>query len=304
MRHRIWRYGVPISMTQNSFHEIGPFHKLQGAGNDFVVLDLLRHPQPPSFDLAHVAELLCDRHFGVGGDGLLTLEAATTGDALRMRMWNPDGSEDMCGNGLRCVAALAWRHQHVTTPVFSVQTLAGSRQIEVLNPGLISAAMGQPIFAPSEVPVVTASGRENAIEFEIAVGERKFVATTLSTGSTHTVIFLKAPLTEADFQKLGPLLEHYPLFPTRTSIMWAVPDGPNRFAIRIWERGVGETLACGTGASAVAVAARVTGRADGPTQIQSRGGVLSVDWAPGQEIFLTGPAEYVFEGVWRPAQKA
>jgi diaminopimelate epimerase len=197
------------------------------------------------------------------------------------------------------VAALAWRQKHVTTPHFSVQTLAGSRRIEVLEAHLIRAAMGHPIFEPSQVPVVVPAERENAIEFEISVEDKKFLANSLSTGSTHTVIFLEHPLSEADFQKYSPLLENHPLFPTRTSIMWAVPDGPNCFKIRIWERGAGETLACGTGACAVAVAARVTQRASGTTSVESRGGILKVDWTPGEEIFLTGPAQYVFEGTWQ-----
>lgn len=295
--------GLRLSMTQNFFPQ-WVFHKLQGAGNDFVVLDLLDQPQQPSFDFAQAAQFLCDRHFGVGADGLLTLEAATTTDALQMRMWNPDGSEDMCGNGLRCVAALAWRQKHVAQPHFSVQTLAGSRQIEVLGSNSMRAAMGQPIFTPSQVPVVLPSEREDAVNIEVTVDDEKFLATSLSTGSTHTIIFLERSLSEADFQRLGPRLEHHPLFPTRTSIMWAVPDGPNRFAIRIWERGVGETLACGTGACAVAVAAQVTGRATGTVEVESRGGVLKVDWSPGDEIFLTGPADYVFEGVWRPQSQS
>ena len=124
-------------------------------------------------------------------------------------------------------------------------------------------------------------------------------ATALSTGSTHTVIFRDAPLNENEFQSWSPLLEHHALFPARTSIMWAVPDGANRFAIRIWERGAGETLACGTGACAIAVAARLTGRARGPVIVESRGGELEVEWdAPDGEIYLTGRASYVYAGEW------
>ncbi len=270
-------------------------HKLQGAGNDFVVLDLCSHPLPADFDFPRAASALCARHFGLGADGLLTLEPATDGSAARMRMWNPDGSEDMCGNGLRCVAHLAWRQKVVSQPVFQVQTLVGSRRIEILENSLIRAEMGIPVFEPSLVPVAVEG--QNALDIEIALPNRTFAASSLSTGSTHTVIFLEAPLADADFQNFGPLLEHHPLFPARTSLMFAVSNGPNRFQIRIWERGAGETWACGTGACAVAVAAQMTNRARGAIEIDSKGGVLTVEWTPGEPIFLTGPARTVFEGV-------
>lgn len=286
-------------MTRPPGHKLHPqplhFHKLQGAGNDFVVLDLFARPLPSDFDFPRAALALCDRHFGVGADGLLTLEASDSGCDARMRMWNPDGSEDMCGNGLRCVAHLAWRQKIVTRPAFRIQTLAGTRRVEILENGLIRAEMGEPIFEPRLIPVAVAG--DDALHLEIDFPERVFAASSLSTGSTHTVLFLDEPLSEADFQKYGPLLEHHPLFPTRTSLMLAVADGPNRFLIRIWERGAGETWACGTGACAVAVAAQTTSRAQGPVQVQSKGGLLQVEWQPGNPITLTGPARAVFEGV-------
>lgn len=272
-----------------------PFHKLQGAGNDFIVLDLFAHPLPPDFSFARAALALCARHTGLGSDGLLTLEPPDEpGADARMRMWNPDGSEDMCGNGLRCVAALAARQGRVAAPTFAVQTLAGTRRVEMLRPDLVRAAMGRPAFAPSQVPV-RAHG-EDAIDIALPVAGQTLRATSLSTGSTHTVLFHDQPLELNEFERLSPLIEHHALFPTRTSIMWARPDGSNRFDIRIWERGAGETLACGTGACAVAVAAQVTGRANGPIEVNSRGGTLRVEWQKDEEIFLTGPARYVFEG--------
>lgn len=274
------------------------FHKWQGIGNDFVILDLLSHPLPPDFDFSAAALALCERRLGVGADGLLALEAAANGAELRMRIWNADGSEDeMCGNGLRCVAALAWVQKQVRSPHFSVQTRAGNRDITVFGPHSIRAAMGKPLFEPSQVPIALPQ-RADAIDIEIRLAETTLHATTLFTGSTHTVIFLKNPLSEADFQTWSPLLENHPLFPQRTSVMWAVAEGANRFKIRIWERGVGETLACGTGACAVAVAAQVSGRSAQKVAVESRGGVLEVEWTRGEEIFLTGPAHPVFEGVW------
>ncbi len=280
------------------------WHKLQGAGNDFVVLDLFLHPVRPDFDFPAAAIALCDRHFGVGADGLLTLEPATNANPVRMRMWNPDGSEDMCGNGLRCIAALAWRQKIVENRRFEVQTLAGTRQVEILEGHQIRAAMGEPVFEPSQVPIALPNSKTDALDIEISALGRTFRASSLSTGSTHTVLFLEAPLSDADFQKFGPLLENHPLFPTRTSVMFAVADGDGdgvgargekRFEIRIWERGAGETLACGTGACAVAVAAQKTGRARGVIEVESRGGVLQVEWNEGEPIYLTGPARHVFQ---------
>ena len=273
------------------------FHKMHGAGNDFVLLDLLSAPISPVLDMAEAAQLLCARHFGVGADGLLTLEASEVAD-VGMRMWNPDGTPDMCGNGLRCVAALAHRLNHVGKREFTVETLAGVRAISLCADGGIRAAMGVPQWQPDIVPLRAGAPqlRGGTLEIGDQIVEN---VTAVSTGSTHTVIFRGAPLSESEFQRLSPLIENHEMFPARTSVMWAVPDGANRFQIRIWERGAGETLACGTGACAVAVAAQLAGRARGPIAVQSRGGALEAEWqAPDGEIYLTGPAEYVFAGTW------
>ena len=275
------------------------FHKMHGAGNDFVVLDGLSAPISPDLDIAALAQLLCARHFGVGADGLLSLEPSDVADA-RMRMWNPDGTPDMCGNGLRCVAELAHKLGYVRKYNFSIETIAGIRQIQKLSDGRIRTAMGAPQWAPAIVPLDAATPLVNGT---LEVGEQTLEnVSALSTGSTHTVIFLDEPLREAEFQRLSPQLENHPLFPARTSVMWAVadksaPDGANHFKIRIWERGAGETLACGTGACAVGVAALATGRAQGPILVESRGGTLEVECnAPDGEITLTGRATYVYAG--------
>lgn len=267
---------------------------MHGAGNDFVLVDGLDAPISPQLDMAQVAQLLCPRRFGVGADGLLSLEPSEIADA-RMRMWNPDGTTDMCGNGLRCVAWLAHRFGHIKKEKFSIETIAGVRTIQILPDGRIRTTMGVPQTAPALVPIETAA---SLVDGTLEVGGQTIEnVTALSTGSTHTIIFRDAPLSENEFQKLSPILEHHPLFPLRTSMMWTVPKGDNRFEIRIWERGAGETLACGTGACAVAVAAQITGRANGPVIVESRGGELEVEWnAPNGEITLTGHATYVFAG--------
>jgi len=273
-----------------------PFAKMHGIGNDFVVLDALRDALPAGPGFSVLAQRLCDRHFGVGGDGLLLLERATDDNAVRMRMWNPDGSEDMCGNGLRCVALLAHARAYVPDE-FGVQTLAGTRRAAIVAPQTVRVSMGAPDFAPQNVPIDRAQPLINGrIELDGHIFER---ATCVSTGSTHTVIFGDAPVDDATFRAWSPRLEIAPLFPDRTSIMWAHPMGDNRFGIRIWERGVGETLACGTGACAVAVAARLAHRARDAVRVRSKGGELEIEWDETRnQIWKTGPATFVYEGIF------
>jgi len=269
---------------------------MHGIGNDFVVLDSIRTPFAGDFDFPLLAQKICDRHFGVGGDGLLLLESARDGNATRMRMWNPDGSEDMCGNGLRCVALLA-HHRGYAPANFSVQTLAGTREAIIVAPHTVRVSMGAPDFSPLHVPI---NRDEPLINGQIELEGHTFAhVTAVSTGSTHTVIFGEAPVADATFERWSPRLEIAPMFPERTSIMWAHPMGANTFGVRIWERGAGETLACGTGACAVAVAAISSNRAQGTVNIQSRGGELLIEWDEVQnQLWKTGVARVVFEGVW------
>ena len=273
---------------------------MHGAGNDFVVLDALSTPFPEDFDFSQAAEVLCARHFGIGGDGLLLLEKPSTPDAVvRMRMWNPDGSEDMCGNGLRCVAQLARDNGHVSQDEFKVETLAGLRKCKIWGEGLVRVEMGAPQWAFSEIPMRPIEGRENGVEYSLSVGGRTFPHTTsLSTGSTHTVIFLDEDLSEEEFQTLSPQIEHHEWFPERTTVLWTRVLRDNHLRVRIWERGVGETLACGTGACAIACAAQITNRAAGFIQVESRGGVLGIglENEKGQSITMTGPTRTVFMG--------
>ena len=288
---------------------------MHGAGNDFVILDLFDQPGLAEGPLDRFAIAMCDRHRGAGGDGLLTLEPARLGSgcAVRMRMWNPDGTGDMCGNGLRCVAALAVARGRAADAPFQVETLAGPRPAWVEPGGQVTVGMGMPIFDAPRVPLSrlaaetiagqAGAGRHGlsagAFEYDLPVEGRLLShVSSLSTGSTHTVIFGAVPVEESEFLRLSPQLEVHPWFPERSSIMWATRRGPNRFSLRIWERGVGETLACGTGACAVAVAAGLTGRSQGIVTLECRGGTLSAAWEPGTEIRLTGPTRRVFEGVF------
>jgi diaminopimelate epimerase len=274
-----------------------PFVKMHGIGNDFVVLDAIAHPLPHDFSFGEAALAMCARRFGIGGDGLLLLDrpdadAISAGAAIRMRMWNPDSTEDMCGNGLRCIARLAHERGYAGQE-FIVQTLAGLRRTAIQEDGSVRVAMGQPSFVPEEIPTT----EREPIEYSLLVGDSTIPhVTTLSTGSTHTVIFSDTAIEEEEFARLSPLIEEHACFPERTSIMWAHVIGRNEVQLRIWERGVGETLACGTGACATAVAAQVTGRGGENVTVRSRGGDLHVRWKPGSDIEMTGAAQIVFEG--------
>ena len=281
------------------------FWKMQGVGNDFVLLDL--EGLQAHTDLPLLATRVCARHFGIGADGLLVVSQRrhTSSDPsaprVAMRMFNPDGSEDMCGNGLRCVGL--WAHQAGWLGgqrSFQVSALDGNRQVRLLDVGDktgILSDMGVPRLSPAAIPFLDA-GADRVADTPIAAGSRAFRITAVNTGSTHTVIFGPAP-DEETFQHYSPLLETHPLFPERTSIMWATPGNDNRFVIRIWERGAGETLGCGTGACAVGVAAQLLGLAapGSSTQVVSKGGTLEICWSgEGKAVEMTGPAQFVYEG--------
>ena len=275
---------------------------MHGAGNDFVVIDALSHPNWLTQNFSLAAQQLCARHFGIGGDGLLLLMAADDGDDFQMRMWNPDGSEDMCGNGLRCLAHLAHLRGYIADE-FRAQTLSGSHRGRRLSNGEFSLQMGTPQFDFADIPLQRSLdfAGENALNYSLTIeGERVGPLSSLSTGSTHTVLWSDTAMIEQHFLQWSPQLEIHPAFPERSSILWAQVLADDQIAVRIWERGVGETLACGTGACAVAVAAIATARVNSEeVVVVSRGGDLRVQWQRGEEMWLSGPAQIVFEGTSR-----
>jgi diaminopimelate epimerase len=277
------------------------FYKLQGAGNDFVLLDALAQPLPEC-DFASLARRLCDRRFGVGADGLLVVEPSQVADFC-MRIFNADGSEaTMCGNGVRCFARYLWEYRRPDAASLAIETGAGIRRVHRLSAERFQVEMGTPKIMPS--PPISPSPNElgegeYAAPLSHSVGEGLGVrATFVHTGAPHLVLFVDS-VDAFPLETLGPLLEHAPEFPDRVNVSVAQVDAPNRVRARVWERGAGATLACGTGACAIVVAGVLTGRLERTVQVQMPGGVLEVEWRADDTLWLTGDAVLVFEGVWQ-----
>jgi diaminopimelate epimerase len=277
------------------------FYKLQGAGNDFVLLDALAQPLP-EHDFASLARRLCDRRFGVGADGLLVVEPSHEAD-YRMRILNADGSEaTMCGNGIRCFARYLWEYRCPDAASLAIETGAGVRRVHRLSAERFQVEMGTPKIMPS--PPISPSPNElgegeYAAPLSHSVGEGLGVrATFVHTGAPHLVLFVDS-VDAFPLETAGAALERHPQFPDRVNVSVAQVDAPNRVRARVWERGAGATLACGTGACAIVVAGVHTGRLERTAQVQMPGGMLQVEWRADDTLWLTGEAVLVYEGVWR-----
>lgn len=272
---------------------------MHGAGNDFVVLDAFANSIPNQTGFAVLAKQLCARHFGIGSDGLLLLEPSNHADA-RMRMWNPDGTEDMCGNGLRGAAWLLHQRGYTRKSTFTLQTLAGIRTATIQNDGNAQVEMGKPMWKLHDIPMQPDKSPfgDEAVNYSLPLQETSLShATSLSTGTTHTVIFGNELPSDQLFEELSPAIENHPWFPERTSVLWTKVLSPAALQVRIWERGAGETLACGTGACAAAAAAWRTNLCNAAEiQVQSKGGLLRVQQNEQQELLLAGKVRLVFEG--------
>lgn len=276
------------------------FIKYHGAGNDFVVVDA----RASQLEWSLLASKLCDRHFGVGADGTI-LVAPSTGPALKMRMFNPDGSEaEACGNGLRCFVKFVVEHGLAETAVFDVETLGGTRHVTALRDekGSVSAAevsMGVPRFEPAEIPA-RLPGRKGPVHgLSISAGGLEVSVSLVSMGNPHAVAFVTEDVGSYPLRTVGPAMETDEVFPARVNFEVARVVGRQDIEARVWERGAGETLACGSGACAIAVAARLLGYCDRQVSVHLPGGVLAVTLPEGDEdILLRGPVEQVFVGDW------
>lgn len=268
--------------------------KAHALGNDYLVVD----PQVLSVRLRPVAiRLLCHRHFGVGSDGILTLERSRRAE-FGLRIFNPDGTEaEKSGNGIRIFAKFLWDHGYTRRRIFAVETKGGIVPVvlHLKNRRVrsITAAMGQATFRSRKIPM-TGPDREVVGE-EVTVLGRPLRITAVSVGNPHCVVFVNDPAA-VDLGRLGSALERHPLFPQRTNVQFVRVDSPRRVTMRIWERGAGETLASGSSSSAVAAACVRHGYTGRRVEVHSPGGILRVEVAPDYFLYLTGPAEEICRG--------
>ncbi|MGI6358911.1 MAG: diaminopimelate epimerase [Bacillota bacterium] len=273
------------------------FTKVQGIGNDFVLVEAFAGW--PVADPARLAKLVCDRHFGVGADGLIFISRSQVAD-LSMRIWNADGSEaEMCGNAIRCLAKYAYQHGFCCREEMSVETPAGIRHIRLhLAAGQVSAVtvnMGSPILDPKLIPM--GCDRHPAVLVPIVDQNQVYRVTAVSTGVPHAVVFVP-DVDAVDLEEQGSFLGRHPSFPSGTNVEFVQVIDRETVKVRVWERGVGPTLACGTGACAVAVAAVLCGLTEPQLSVELPGGRLHIHWRNRQQLFMTGPAEEVFSGHW------
>ena len=285
------------------------FVKMHGLGNDFLVFEDLAG----EIDLSPEAiAWFCDRHFGVGGDGIILVRPATTPEAdFYMAYYNSDGSvAEMCGNGVRCFAKYVVDHGLIPSDrnELVVETLGGLKPIQVTRAYdetlyLATVDMGEPILAPADIPTELRCGEgEDAVisrPLETSVGT--FEVTAVSMGNPHCILWVD-DVDAADLETIGPVIENHPMFPAKTNVEFAQLVDSARIRLRVWERGCAETLACGTGACATLVAAALTGRTGREATIELPGGELEIRWAEDDHVYMTGPAVEVFNGTMAIAE--
>ena len=277
------------------------FTKMHGIGNDYVYVDCFEERYPE--DVAKLAIEISDRHFGVGGDGLVLICPSEIADA-RMRMFNADGSEsEMCGNAIRCVAKYLYDHGIARQEALKIETGRGvlSLQCEVENSRVqrVRVNMGAPILKSADIP--TSLAGDPPIRQKLSAAGREFEVTCVSMGNPHCVTFVDE-INDDWVLRVGPEIERHPAFPRRVNAEFIQVISPSEFNMRVWERGSGETLACGTGACASAVAGVLNGLTNRKVTAHLRGGDLLLEWAESGEVYMTGPATEVFSGLFQPSR--
>lgn len=272
------------------------FTKMHGLGNDYVYVNCF---DEQVVNPSYAAKLVSDRHLGIGSDGLVLILPSQKAD-FRMRMFNPDGSEaQMCGNAIRCVGKYVYDHGMTQSKTITVETLAGIKTLELFSDAsgkidLVKVDMGEPVLLPKDIPVN--SPLDKFVDQPVQVGGTEFRVTCVSMGNPHAVSFVKV-VSAFPLEKVGPLMEHHPLFPQRVNAEFVQIVNKTRLRMRVWERGTGETMACGTGACAVLVAACLNGISDRTATIELPGGELMIHWdIQNNHVYKTGPATFVYTG--------
>ena len=275
------------------------FTKMQGIGNDYVYVNCLQETiENPS----ELAKKISDRHYGVGSDGLIMINPSDKAD-FEMEMYNADGSRgEMCGNGIRCVAKYVYDYGLTDKTSISVETLAGIKYLDLtVEDGkvvLVKVDMGKPMLRPEEVPVV--SEKEEVIDEPITVDGQEYRMTCVSMGNPHAVVFIDQDVKEFPLETVGVKFENHERFPKRVNTEFVNVLDRHTAQMRVWERGSGETLACGTGACGVAVACALNGLTEDEVTVKLLGGDLQIKWDREKNtVYMTGPAEVVFDGEWK-----
>ena len=274
------------------------FTKMQGLGNDYVYVNGFEERiENPS----EMAVKVSNRNFGVGSDGLILINPSEKAD-FEMEMYNADGSRgEMCGNGIRCVAKYVYEYGLTDKTHISVETLGGIKYLDLtVEDGkvlLVRVDMGSPILTPAQIPVI--ADEAEAVAVPILVDETEYQMTCVSMGNPHAVVFMD-DIEHLEIEKIGPKFEHHERFPNRVNTEFVKVLDRQTASMRVWERGSGETLACGTGACAVAVACILGGYTENKVTVKLLGGDLLIEWYREQnKIYMTGPAAVVFDGVWK-----
>jgi len=273
------------------------FVKYHGLGNDFILVDN-RSSSEPSLTPAEAVQW-CDRHFGIGADGVIFALPGQNGTDYTMRIFNSDGSEpEMCGNGIRCfarfVADLEGKADNSAS--YRIHTLAGVITPKLQPNGQVTVDMGLPRLTPAEIPTQLAPGAEKVVAQPLEVANQTWLVTCVSMGNPHCITFVD-DVAAIPLESIGPLFEHHPTFPQRTNTEFIQVVRPDYLKMRVWERGAGITLACGTGACAAVVAGVLTGKSDRRATVELPGGCLEIEWsATDGRIYMTGPATRVFAG--------
>ncbi len=273
------------------------FTKMHGLGNDYVYIDCTRKSGTTISNPSELSKYVSDRHFGIGSDGLILICDSDIAD-FKMRMFNYDGSEaEMCGNGIRCVGKFVYDKGLTNKEEITVETLAGIKilKFNIMNGKVISVRvdMGEPILEPEKIPV---KSEEDIVKnLILKADDREFKFTCVSMGNPHAITVIDN-VKDFNIEKYGPILENDEHFPKRANIEFIELIDKNTVKMRVWERGAGETLACGTGACATAVACNLNGYVDKKVTVELLGGPLNIEWNDDNHIYMTGPAVTVFEG--------
>lgn len=272
------------------------FTKMHGIGNDYIYVNCLKEKVENPSDLAI---RLSERHFGIGADGLILIKPSEKAD-FEMDMYNADGSSGlMCGNGIRCVAKYVYDKGLTDQTSLRIDTRSGIKQVELMvedgTVALVKVNMGTPEFEAAKIPVI--ADEKEVIGYPLWINGREYQVTCVSMGNPHCVTFLQEDVGTLDLAETGPFFEHYEKFPDRINTEFVNVLDKKTLRMRVWERGSGETLACGTGACATAVAAIVNGLSDEEVTVRLSGGDLKIQWdRKANQVYMTGPAATVFEG--------